>query len=65
MSSEITRPARWGCAKHWFALPKEIRDRLWAAFAPGQEVSGRPSREYVGAARAALRWIGANFPPDD
>jgi hypothetical protein len=23
-------PAMWGCKQHWFALPKPLRDRIWA-----------------------------------
>ena len=25
-------PAMWGCKKHWFMLPKHLRDRIWAAY---------------------------------
>jgi hypothetical protein len=25
-------PAMWGCAHHWFALPKTLRDKVWAAY---------------------------------
>lgn len=57
-------PAMWGCQTHWFLLPKRIRDRIWRAFNPGQEVNMRPSREYVEAARAAQDWIAAHFPEE-
>lgn len=50
-------PARWGCRAHWFLLPKPIRDRIWKAYKPGQEEIGRPSTDYVDAARAAQDWI--------
>lgn len=50
-------PAKWGCTKHWFWLPKEIRDRIWRAFRPGQEVSLTPSPEYLAAAKAAQDYI--------
>lgn len=55
-------PAMWGCRAHWFTLPKPIRDRIWRTYRPGQENSGRPSPEYVEAARAAQEWIAANHP---
>lgn len=57
-------PAKWGCKAHWFALPKHIRDAIWAAYAPGQEISMTPSRAYLEAARAARTWIAANVEPD-
>lgn len=50
-------PAVWGCKPHWYALPKELRDRIWRAFRPGQEKTMTPSREYVLAARAVQEWI--------
>ena len=53
-------PAKWGCAKHWFALPKALRDRIWRAYVPGQEIRGTPSPAYVAAARAAQAWIAEN-----
>lgn len=47
----------WGCRPHWFALPKAIRDAIWQAYQPGQEMTLTPSRAYVEAARAAQDWI--------
>jgi hypothetical protein len=53
-------PAKWGCREHWFRLPKRIRDRIWAAYEIGQEVSMTPSDEYLAAAHEAQDWIKAN-----
>lgn len=50
-------PAMWGCKPHWFALPKHLRDRIWATYRRGQEVSKHPSREYLDAADAVQHWI--------
>lgn len=50
-------PAKWGCSKHWFRLPKELRDKVWAAYKPGQEINMRPSREYLDVADEVQRWI--------
>ena len=50
-------PAMWGCRPHWFRLPKELRDRIWAAYVPGQEKTLTPSDEYLEAADAVMRWI--------
>ena len=50
-------PAMWGCRAHWFMLPKRIRDRIWSAYRPGQEINMGPSLEYVAAAREAQEWI--------
>lgn len=57
----IVPPAFWGCRKHWGELPYALRQRIWATYQPGQEVSKTPSREYVEAARAVQEWI-ANRP---
>lgn len=50
-------PKMWGCKAHWDRLPKEIRDRIWAAYRPGQEIDKNPSEAYIEAARAARDWI--------
>lgn len=56
-------PAKWGCYKHWMMLPKDIRNRIWATFQPGQEKDMSPSHSYLEAARAAQQWIKKNHPP--
>jgi hypothetical protein len=56
-------PAKWGCTKHWYALPIELRRQVWRTFEPGQEVSKRPSAEYLTVAREVQDWIAANHPP--
>lgn len=49
-------PKYWGCYRHWFKLPKRIRDRIWAAYVPGQEVRKDPSDAYLAAATQAHIW---------
>jgi hypothetical protein len=50
-------PAMWGCKPHWFKLPKNLRDRIWATYEIGQEVSMTPSEAYLEAAHAVQVWI--------
>lgn len=50
-------PAMWGCKKHWFTLPTRLRNSIWAAYRPGQEKDGTPSREYLAVAREVQEWI--------
>ena len=50
-------PAMWGCRPHWFALPKHLRDAVWDAYRPGQEVTMTPSDEYLAVAGAVDTWI--------
>lgn len=61
--TEQVPPAKWGCLKHWRRLPKELQDRIWRAYRPGQEDTQTPSREYVEAARAVQHWIAAQADP--
>jgi hypothetical protein len=56
------KPAMWGCRAHWFKLPKSLRDRIWLAYAIGQEDRMDPSAEYVAVAREAQDWIREHFP---
>lgn len=50
-------PAMWGCRKHWFALPKALRDAVWRAYVPGQEERMDPSDEYMAVAERVQTWI--------
>src|SRR4029077_778924 len=52
-------PAMWGCLTHWRKLPKQLRDRIWAPFRPGQEPNLSPSRAYLEAATEVQEWIAA------
>lgn len=54
-------PAMWGCRDHWYRLPAALRARIWRTFKPGQEISGRPSAEYLAAAKEAQDWIAAHI----
>ena len=42
--SKQVPPAMWGCAYHWFKLPKVLRDEIWSCYRPGQEIDMKPSR---------------------
>jgi hypothetical protein len=52
-------PAMWGCKEHWFRLPKDLRDKIWASYRPGQEDTLTPSRAYLDVADEVQRWIRA------
>lgn len=50
----------WGCKSHWFALPAELRRRIWDTYVPGQEISKTPSEEYLEVAFDVQTWIRLN-----
>jgi hypothetical protein len=50
-------PKMFMCRRHWFMLPKVMRDAVWATYVPGQEVRKDPSREYIDASTEAIRWL--------
>lgn len=52
-------PAMFMCRSHWYALPKAMRDRVWALYRPGQEITKDPSDEYVAHARACIEHVAA------
>lgn len=47
-------PAMWGCRRHWYMVPKPIRDRIWATYRVGQCDDKNPSDAYCIAARDAV-----------
>jgi len=50
-------PSLWGCKKHWFKLPKKLRDRIWATYRSGQEIDKRPSTMYLKISEEVQVWI--------
>ena len=50
-------PKLWGCKTHWFRLPASLRNRIWATYRPGQEITKTPSAEYLAVARQVQDWI--------
>jgi hypothetical protein len=49
--------AMWGCKTHWFKLPQALRNRVWATYVPGQEITKTPSAEYLAVAHDVQAWI--------
>ena len=42
------------CPHHWAMVPNDIQDAVYASYRPGQCDSGRPSVEWLKAARHAI-----------
>jgi len=51
--------AMFACKGHWFSLPKKIRDRIWAEYVPGQEITKTPTGSYLNAAVEAIHYWNA------
>ena len=45
------------CRFHWYQVPRRLRDAVWAAYRPGQEIAKDPSPEWLKAAQEALQWV--------
>jgi hypothetical protein len=45
------------CGKHWAMVPKPEQREVWRTYREGQEIRKDPSREYLLAARAAIRAV--------
>lgn len=55
--SKEVPPQMWGCQKHWFTLPKFLRDQVWKEYKPGQEITKTPSERYLAVALTVQVWI--------
>lgn len=53
------RPEMFMCKKHWFSLPKRLRDAIWRTYRPGQCDDWNISHAYAEAAREAVRFVAA------
>jgi hypothetical protein len=52
-------PEMFMCRRHWFSLPKALRDEVWRTYRPGQCDDWNISNAYANAARAAVRFVAA------
>lgn len=50
-------PEMFMCRKHWFSLPKELRNKIWKTYREGQCDDWNPSKEYCLAAKECLEFI--------
>jgi hypothetical protein len=50
-------PALYMCKEHWLMLPKALRNKVWAAYVPGQEVTMTPSAKYLEVVAEVEDWI--------
>lgn len=56
-------PSRLMCSSHWYMVPKELRDQVWATWRSGQGAFTSQHREAVRrAVIAVLITIGENAP---
>jgi hypothetical protein len=53
----------WGCAPHWYSLPKELRDQVWRYYVAGQEISKTPTDKYRIVAKTIEFWIQGTTVP--
>lgn len=42
------------CRRHWFMVPRPLRNRVWSTYRPGQCDDMNPSADYCRAAKAAV-----------
>ena len=51
-------PKMLACRAHWFQLPRGLRDGIWAAYVPGQEVTKSPTPQYLHVMRDCIEfWV--------
>lgn len=50
-------PELFMCKRHWFMLPKPLRNRIWATYRPGQCDDWKISAAYADVAREAVCYI--------
>ena len=48
---DLIDPSRLMCRRHWYLVPKQIRDRVWATWRSGE---GALSKEHLETVRMAI-----------
>lgn len=54
---KIIPPKMFMCRRHWFLLPKVMRNRIWFTYQKGQEITKQPSLDYLEIARNCIKLI--------
>lgn len=52
--TERVPPRMLMCKRHWYMVPKPLRDAVWDNYVPGQERRKDPTAAYLSAAQAAI-----------
>lgn len=52
-------PVMFMCKRHWFSLPKVLRNKIWATYREGQCDDWNPSVEYCLAAIECVKFIAS------
>lgn len=55
-------PNRLACRRHWYQLPQDIRDRIWANYFPGQTLATATSLYRDTLREAVVFWEEHNAP---
>lgn len=50
-------PEMFMCKRHWFSLPKKMRDAIWSSYRSGQCDDWQISKDYSKAAKDAVAFI--------
>lgn len=50
-------PAMFMCKRHWYMLPKAMRDAVWDEYVPGQEDRMDPTEDYLHVTTRAIRML--------
>jgi hypothetical protein len=45
------------CKRHWYMVPKDLRDAVWLTYRPGQEIDKSPTMEYLETAHEAINAV--------
>ena len=51
------KPEMLLCAFHWAKVPKPLKQAVWKTYRPGQCSDKNPSRAWLDAADAAIRYV--------
>lgn len=54
---EAVPPKMFMCRRHWYMVPKALRDAVWAAYVPGQENRKDPTSRYLVIAETAISYV--------
>jgi hypothetical protein len=55
----VVPPKMFMCKRHWYMVPKAMRERIWDLYVPGQELRKDPTLDYLAVTNKAIELVAA------
>lgn len=57
MCAKAVPPHMFMCRKHWYMVPRTLRNMIWLEYVPGQEIRKDPTPAYLDITAVAISHV--------